>query len=79
MSVVVHVGFVVGGLLQFLVSMSTVYVLIERFYAYKRLDWFFTLETSGEDVKTTLGTSEEDVKPTLETSGEDVKTTLETR
>ncbi len=31
----------------------------------------FTLETSGEDVKTTLETSGEDVKTTLETSGED--------
>ncbi len=31
----------------------------------------YTLETSGEDVKTTLEPSEEDVKTTLETSGED--------
>jgi hypothetical protein len=30
-----------------------------------------TLETSGEDGKTTLGTSEEDGKNTLETSGKD--------
>ena len=33
----------------------------------------FTLETSGEDAKTTLETSVEDAKTTLETSGEEFK------
>ncbi len=47
---------------------------VEKMGIYTRNEWRrqeFTLETSGEDVKTTLETSAEDVKTTLETGGED--------